>query len=102
MLALACVDERPSVSSSTTEATVSGTVKVRNKLATKGTIRFDPSNYIRKMEKAREAPVGKDGTYSIKTLVGENVVIYSGMPYDRSLFEVKEGENTYNVEVPVK
>jgi len=102
VLALACGDERPPVSSSMTEATVKGTVKVKGKLATKGTVVFDPSNYIRKMERARNAPVGKDGSYTIKTLVGENVATYSGMPYDRVVFEVKEGENTLDIEVPLK
>src|SRR5947209_1699427 len=60
--------------SSTAEGTVTGTVTVRGKRATEGTVTFDPSNAQRKMVPARTAPIGKDGTYTITTLVGGNHV----------------------------
>ena len=80
LIALACLpawgcgDGAPPVESSEAEATVAGTVKVRGKPATKGTVTFDPSNIRRKNATARSAPIGKDGAYSITTLVGQNVV----------------------------
>ena len=74
LAALGCMDSRPSVSSSTTEATVKGTVTIKGKPATKGSVVFDPSNYARKNEQPRSAPLNKDGTYSIKTLIGSNSI----------------------------
>src|SRR5262245_43804881 len=43
----------PAVSTSTTEATVKGTVTIQGKPATKGTVEFDPANYQRKDVQAR-------------------------------------------------
>jgi hypothetical protein len=59
------------------------------------------------MAAARNATIGKDGRYSVKTLVGGNFVRLGGPDVDRSLaqelhFEVKEGENTFDVELPAK
>src|SRR5687768_16094135 len=64
----------PAPSSSTAEGTVSGTVKVKGKSVGKGEISFDPANARRKDVSARTAPIGKDGTYTVKTLVGSNMV----------------------------
>ena len=47
-----CGDERGSVDTTTAEAKVSGTVRVRGKPMNGGEIAFDPSNYQRKDEKA--------------------------------------------------
>src|SRR3954447_16518196 len=69
-----CGDGRPSVDTSTTEATVKGTVSIRGKPATGGQVSFDPSNVARKSETARKVPIGKDGSYEVKTLVGLNQV----------------------------
>src|SRR4051812_32749464 len=64
----------PSVSSSSEEATVKGTVAVRGKPATKGEITFDPTNINRRKAPVAKATIEKDGSYTLKTLVGENSV----------------------------
>src|SRR5947208_3458602 len=65
---------RPATTASTDEATVTGTVTIRGKRATEGTVTFDPSNARRTMVPARTAPIGSDGAYTIRTLVGGNHV----------------------------
>jgi len=103
-----CGEGPPQSSSSTEEATIKGTVTVKGKKATQGKVFFDPSNKARPTETARVAEIGKDGSYSAKSLVGENVVRFDipGMEKDRDLgsieltFEVKPGENEYPIEIP--
>ncbi len=103
-----CTQQKPSVSSSTTEATVHGTVRINGELATAGEVVFDPANYLRKMEPSRTAPIGEDGTYTIRTLVGENRVrlggdqipLERGLAYEDLLFEVKAGDNTLDIAFP--
>src|SRR5262245_46326446 len=63
-----------SVDSSKTEATVKGVVKVNGTPATEGELIFDPSNIYRKDAQPRTAPIGQDGSYTVKTLTGENAV----------------------------
>src|SRR3954452_21607866 len=55
-----CNGGRPPVDTSTTEATITGTVKIRGKPVTEGKVSFDPSNVARKWEPARTATIGKD------------------------------------------
>lgn len=109
VLGLGCGDDKPSVDTSTTEATVKGTVKFKGKLVTKGEIAFDPSNYQRKNEAARRVPIGKDGSYTVKTLVGANRVSFAVpvMARDPQLqdlslqYDVQSGDdNTYHIELP--
>ncbi len=108
ILGMGCGDDKPAVDTSTTEATVKGTVKLKGKLLTRGEIAFDPSNYQRKNETARRVPIGKDGSYSVKTLVGANRVSFSvpEMARDPKLqdlslqYDVQPGENTYDIELP--
>jgi len=103
-----CGSGRPSVDTSTSEGTVRGTVKVRGKPVTAGKISFDPSNVARKSEPARTAPIGSDGSYTVKTLIGLNQVTFSGPAFnkerelqDASLrYEVQRGEATYNIVLP--
>jgi len=91
------------------EATVSGTVTINGKLATEGEVEFDPANYLRKMEPARRAPISADGRYTIRTLLGQNIVRFvsfeepteRGMAYDSIEFDVKEGENTLDIRLPL-
>ena len=71
-----CGDGAPSVSGSSTEVTVHGTVTYKGQPVTEGTISFDPSNIRRKDAKGGSSPIGKDGTYTVKTLVGENRVTF--------------------------
>jgi hypothetical protein len=102
-----CGDERPAVESSMAEATVRGTVRIKGKLATRGTVTFDPSNYLRKDAAARSARIAKDGTYSVTTLVGENTVMVqspdlgrnSRLAYNEQTFVVKDGTNTFDIDL---
>ncbi len=108
ILGMGCGDDKPSVDTSTTEATVTGTVKLKGKLLTRGEIAFDPSNYQRKGETARRVPIGKDGSYTVKTLVGANRVSFAvpEMARDPKLqdlslsYDVQSGDNTYHIELP--
>jgi len=103
-----CGEGKPSVSSSTTEATIKGTVAIRGKPVDGGIISFDPSNFKRKTEPARTAAINKDGSYEVKTLLGLNQVTFSGSAFareralqDASLqYDVQAGEQTFNIELP--
>jgi hypothetical protein len=100
--------ERAPPAASSEEANVKGRVTIRGKPATGGEISFDPANTKRPNEIARRAAIGKDGTYTVKTLVGNNAVRISfpGMERDRELgsaeqsFEVKPGENQFDFQLP--
>jgi hypothetical protein len=97
----------PAVSSSMTEATVSGTVTIKGKPATKGEVSFDPANVSRNVG-ARTAPIGADGTYTITTLVGGNVVRVATpettkdpvLQYNETTFDVQSGTNQLDIVLP--
>jgi hypothetical protein len=72
-----CGDGTPSMDTSLTEAVISGVVSVKGLPATGGTILFNPSNAGR-IVPTRSAPIGPDGTYTIKTLTGVNQVSFEG------------------------
>jgi hypothetical protein len=72
-----CGDGKPWVDTSLTEATVSGTVSVKGTPASGGKILFNPSNAGR-IVPTRTAEIGPDGSYSIKTLTGDNRVTFDG------------------------
>lgn len=100
--------QAPSVSSSTEEATVRGTVTVHGKAPTKGEVVFDPSNVNRKGVTARTAQINSGGTYEVKTLVGENSVTVRSPEVDKDqtlstnqkMVDVKPGENSVPIELP--
>jgi hypothetical protein len=101
-------DAAPPEPSSTTEANVSGTVKVRGKLVKNGVVEFDASNANRHTP-ARKAAIDKEGHYTIKTFVGpNNVVVYSKETIGDSnlqsgvTFEVKEGDNAFDIALPAQ
>jgi hypothetical protein len=108
MTGAGCGGGVPAVSTSKTEAAVHGKVIVRGKPVAKGLVWFDPANYRRKDVAARSAEVAKDGTYSITTLIGENSVRYEGPATGGSReldgaiqgFDVKEGENQFDLVLP--
>jgi len=72
----------PAVSSSNEEATVEGTVKIKGKPPTKAKITFDPSNIHRQVG-STTVDVKPDGTYSLKTLAGENNVTVASPETDK-------------------
>jgi hypothetical protein len=103
-----CGGGAPSVSSSTEEATVHGAVRINGKPAKKGTITFDPANVQRKSASVKTADIGTDGTYTVKTLVGENRISVVSpetrkdpkLQYNSDTFDVKSGDNAHDVEIP--
>jgi hypothetical protein len=72
-----CGDGKPSVDTSLTEATVSGTVSIKGGPVTSGTIYFNPSNHARQVP-TKTAEIGADGKYTIKTYTGDNQVTFGG------------------------
>jgi hypothetical protein len=105
-----CGSSPPAAETSDTEATVTGVVKVGGALADDGEIVFNPANYKRKDATPRSAPIGKDGTYTIKTLTGENQVRLGGslarkkpiLSRVQRTVDVHPGENTFAFEVNEK
>jgi hypothetical protein len=93
-------DGRPSIDSSTTEATVTGIVMLKGKPATSGEIFFNPANVDRQVG-ARSAPIGPDGTYTIKTYTGGIQIGFGGSLVSenpglfrfKQYYEVQRGEN---------
>jgi hypothetical protein len=86
----------PPVSGSSEEVTVKGTVTIKGTPATGGELLFDPANINRRDAMPRRAKVGKDGTFTVTTLVGENMVRTEGkeLPEERGLkFVLKDGDN---------
>ncbi len=102
--------DTPSVDTTTAEAKVSGTVRVRGKPMAGGEISFDPSNIQRKDEKRRIATIGSDGSYSVTTLQGRNSARISGpmikkepqLAYGMHTIDVKPGDNTFDIDLPPK
>ena len=102
-----CGGSPPAVETSNTEATVKGVVKVGGAPSAEGEIVFNPANYKRKDAAPRSAPIGKDGSYTIKTLTGENQVRLGGslarkkqvLTRVQRTLDVHPGENTFDFEV---
>ncbi len=100
-----CGGGTPPAPSSAEEATVTGVVKAEGRPLAQGRVVFDPSNTNRKDASARSTPIGKDGTYTVTTLVGQNRVRVTGLPsqanrsYEEARFEVKSGSNPYDIDL---
>lgn len=100
-----CGEGKPSVDTSTAEATVKGTVTLNGKPATQGEVVFDPANYQRKDAAPRSAPIESDGSYSVTTLTGTNQVnVNSPELTDSDVaaleFDVQSGDNTFDIVLP--
>jgi len=100
--------DRPSVVSSTAEAKVTGTVKVKGKPMTAGTVTLDPSNYARQNANPRTGEIKSDGTYEVTTLVGKNGVRVAGpeitknpgLGYANETIDVPSGGMTHDIVLP--
>ena len=101
-----CGDGKPGIDTSLTEATVKGVVKAKGVPVTGGTINFNPSNSGR-IVPTRTAEIGPDGTYTIKTNTGDNLVTYGGelaakhvgVGLKRDYANVQSGENQLDFDV---
>ena len=99
---------KPSVVSSTAEAKVTGTVKVKGKPMTSGTVTLDPSNYARANAGARKGEIKSDGTYEVTTLVGKNLVRVNGpeitknpgLGYANETIDVPSSGMTHDIVLP--
>jgi hypothetical protein len=102
----------PPVSSSLEEATVKGTVRLHGKVIDNGNIVFHCANIKRPNAGVRETSIGKDGAYSVQTLVGGNTVELQcrelrdpktrrPIPYELH-FDVESGENTLDMDIDKK
>jgi hypothetical protein len=99
-IAAGCGDGKPYMDTSLTEATVTGIVSVKGKPATGGKINFNPANSSR-IVGINLADIGPDGSYTAKTLTGDNQVTFSGevaiknngVGLIREYAVVKSGEN---------
>ncbi|MHC5542770.1 hypothetical protein ACYOEI_31480 [Singulisphaera rosea] len=102
--------DAPPISGSTTEVNLKGTVRVRGKAVTNGIVSFRTANINRPNAPLNEAPIGKDGTYSIKTLEGENFVEVSCkelftaknriLAENEQMIIIKPGESTLDIDIP--
>jgi hypothetical protein len=97
----------PPVDTSTEEATVHGIITIKGKPVTSGRVVFDPANIKRNTE-PRKADIGKDGSYSIKTMVGENIVKLESKEVMKANLEtqfistkVASGDNTFDIKLPL-
>ncbi|MFM7592921.1 MAG: hypothetical protein ACKO85_14130 [Isosphaeraceae bacterium] len=102
--------QAPAVSSSKEEAQVKGVVSLQGKPLNNGRVLFSPVNIKRTDAQARQAQIGKDGTYSLTTLVGDNLVQIDcrelQLPKNRAIADtersvvVKSGENVIDLKIP--
>jgi hypothetical protein len=96
------------VSSSTDQAKAKGKVTYKGKPLAKVEVRFNPANVNRKSASTVTAMTGDDGTYTITSLVGDNIVTLSGatvsknpsLSYFTKLVDLSAGENSVDVDVP--
>jgi hypothetical protein len=99
---------KPSVDTSSSEAKVTGTVKVKGKPMTSGTVTLDPSNYVREKANPRTGDIKSDGTYEVTTLVGKNTVRVTGpeitknpgLGYANETIDVPSGGMTHDIILP--
>ena len=107
IFAAGCGDSHPPVDSSLTETTVKGIVKIEGKVAEGGgQISFNPSNVDRKVA-SNVAKIADDGSYSLTTYTGGNLVKFSG-PFLKDhkeialatrFCELSSGENVLNFDL---
>ena len=102
----------PAVPTSTEEAEVKGTVRVRGKRVNNGTIVFHTAN-IKRATKDVLAKINQDGTFTAKTVVGPCTVLVDckelGSKNNLELQEAAEqavtigpGSNELNIKIPPK
>jgi hypothetical protein len=96
----------PAEDTSTEEVTVSGKVTFKGKPVPKGEVRFSPGNSSRPSP-PRKSAISKDGSYSVKTLVGVNdvevfapIIQKAGPDVRPFSHDVKSGDNTFDIELP--
>ena len=102
--------EKPSVDSTVAEGKVTGSVKIKGKPMTAGTITLDPSNYVRSNQTVRTGVIKADGTFEVTTLIGQNTVRVAGpatvkspeLGYYNQTIDVKSAGTTLEIDLPPK
>jgi len=102
--------QTPAVSSSKQEANVSGKVSLQGKPLNNGRVLFSPVNIKRADAQPRQAEIGKDGSYRVTTLIGDNLVQIDckelQLPKNRAIADtersvnVKSGDNVIDLKIP--
>jgi hypothetical protein len=102
--------QTPTVSASQEEAKVRGVVSLRGTPLNNGRVLFSPVNIKRVNVQPRQAEIAKDGSYSLDTLVGDNLVQIDcrelRQPKNRAIADtersvsVKSGENVIDLKIP--
>jgi hypothetical protein len=100
------------LTSSMEEATLKGMVRVNGKAVNNGTVSFRTAHINRPNSPTKNVDIGKDGTYSVTTVVGENYVEVTCKELNtkqtkkflglEQLIMVKSGENDIDIELPPK
>jgi hypothetical protein len=100
------------LTSSMEEATLKGMVRVNGKAVNNGTVSFRTAHINRPNSPTKNVDIGKDGTYSVTTVVGENYVEVTCKELNtkqtkkflgsEQLIMVKSGENDVDIELPPK
>jgi hypothetical protein len=99
----------PAVSSTLEETNVKGVVRLRGKPVSNGYLEFNASNVRRLGVDLRKVPIHPDGTYTAKTLVGENSIHVSFKELftaknrmfleNEFAFMAQPGENTFDIDL---
>jgi len=102
--------QTPAVSSSKQEANVSGKVSLQVKPLNNVRVLFSPFNIKRADAQPRQAEIGKDGSYRVTTLIGDNLVQIDckelQLPKNRAIADtersvnVKSGDNVIDLKIP--
>ena len=109
--AAGCESGMAHVESSMEEAVVKGTIKARGTLLVGGQVNFNAVNSKRQIG-ARTAPIGKDGSFTLKSVVGPNIVTVLsakfasksrknqvvGLEYDEKTVILEPGEQTIDLD----
>jgi len=98
----------PAVNSSDEQVSVKGKVARRGKPLAKIEVKFNAANIKRKTAPTATAVTKEDGSYEVKTLVGENLVTLGGpatakdpkLQYFTKSLDLKSGDNTVDLDVP--
>jgi hypothetical protein len=106
VVAWGCGGGVPSADKSTSEANVTGTVKIHGKAVNNGHVIFDANNISRKVE-LRKGEIDKEGHYSLKAFTGSNNVTVESKETkgDSNLqnpknIEVQSGDATVDIDLP--
>jgi hypothetical protein len=102
--------DAPPLTTSMEEATLKGVVRVNGKPVDNGTISFRTAHIRRPNSPTKHVDIGKDGSYSVKTVIGENYVEVETKELTKpamrryrnqeQLIMVQSGDSTVDISIP--